>query len=205
VITASSFCGLNGVIWGYHLAKADQLVKGNVEPIKILKRHDNHEVPLLPVEPLLNATERLFGIAEQRRFPPSPGSMVVCATKNRIIEGPTKIWCAIALAIAENREKDANLFVEDAGDTKHFGREPLDNLKENIGEAILLCGKNQDVKYEKIFFGVKELVVPAGYVGCALACAPYITLAKNAIPKGCVAADLLNREFCSINTLPPDF
>lgn len=116
-----------------------------------MKRHDNHEVPLLPVEPLLNATERLFGIAEKRRFPPFSGSMVVCATKNRTIEGPTKIWCAIALAIAENREKDANLFVEDAGDTKHSGREPLDNLKENIGEAILLCGEDQDVKYEKIF------------------------------------------------------
>lgn len=35
-------------------------------------------------------------------------------------------------------------------------------------------------------------MVPAGYVGCALACAPYVTLAKNAIPKGCLAADLLN-------------
>ena len=192
VITASSFCGLNGAIWGYHLAKADQLINGNVKPIKILKRHDNHEVPLLPIEPLLNATERLFGTAEKRRFPPLPGSMVMCATKNRTIEGPTKVWCAIALAIAENREKDANLFVEDAGDTQHFGQVPLNNIKENIGEAILLCGENQDVKYEKIFFGVKESMIPDGYVGCALACAPYITIAKNAIPKGYVTADLLN-------------
>lgn len=149
-------------------------------------------VPLIPVEPLLDATERLFGNVEKRRFPPLPGAMVACATKDRIVEGPTKVWCAIALAIAENREKDSNLIVEDNSDTRHFGPEPLDNLKENIGEAILLCGENQDVKYEKIFFGVKELLVPAGHVGCALTCAPYVALAKNAIPKGYVAADLLN-------------
>jgi histidine decarboxylase len=137
IITASSFCGLNGAVWGYHLAKADRLVKGNVKPIKILKRCDNQKVPLIPVEPLLDATERLFGKAEKRRFPPLPGAMVACATKNRTVEGPTKVWCAIALAIAENREKDSNLIVEDTSDTRHFGPEPLDNLKENIGEAIL--------------------------------------------------------------------
>jgi len=192
IITASSFCGLNGAVWGYHLAKADRLVKGNVKPIKILKRCDNQKVPLIPVEPLLDATERLFGKAEKRRFPPLPGAMVACATKNRTVEGPTKVWCAIALAIAENREKDSNLIVEDTSDTRHFGPEPLDNLKENIGEAILLCGEDQNVKYNEIFFGVKELVIPEGYVGCALTCAPYVTLAKNAIPKGCEAADLLN-------------
>ncbi len=56
----------------------------------------------------------------------------------------------------------------------------------------MLCGEDQNVKYNEIFFGVKELVIPEGYVGCALTCAPYVTLAKNAIPKGCEAADLLN-------------
>ena len=38
--------------------------------------------------------------------------------------------------------------------------------------------------YEKIYVAFKEIPVEAQEVGCALVVAPYITLARNAIPRG---------------------
>jgi histidine decarboxylase len=38
------------------------------------------------------------------------------------------------------------------------------------------------VKYKEIFVGFKSQWVPEGSIGCALTCAPYLVLAKNAVP-----------------------
>ena len=116
MITASSFNGLNGVVWGYHVAQEDSIADGTLKPLFIKKRSDGFEIPVYPVEPLLNAGERLFGTTDARRFPILPGAQVKCAVKSHTVKGPTSIWSAIALAIAEDREKDSNLFIEDAGD-----------------------------------------------------------------------------------------
>lgn len=195
MLTASSFCGLNGAVWGYDLAKAD------LQPLTIEKRHDGMEIPILQVEPLLDATERLFGREGQRRFSLLPGAMVVCANKSCTHKGPTTVWCAVALAIAENREIAAHLIIEDIG-----SGQPSPNLLENMYKSILLCGEHQSVLYQKIFVGYKELSVGAGVVGCALVCAPYVTLAQKAIPPGCKPADLLHltiSEWEQALSLPP--
>lgn len=60
----------------------------------------------------------------------------------------------------------------------------------NIVESVLLCGEDQSVKYKEIFVGFKTEWVPEGYVGCALVCAPYVVLARNAVPER--PSDLLN-------------
>ena len=101
--------------------------------------------------------------------------------------GPTNVWCAIALAIAEDREQDSNLFIEDAnssipGKTEKERNERLKLLMEKIATSIVRCGDNSDVKYKKIFIGYRSQWIPEGHVGCALTCAPYIVLAKNAVP-----------------------
>ena len=108
MIAASSFNGLNGAVWGYHLAKSDAIATGTVKPLMVKKRHDGADVPIWPVTPLLDAGEKLFGSADARRYPLLPGAHVVCATKGRNGSGPTSVWCAIALAIAEDRERDSN-------------------------------------------------------------------------------------------------
>lgn len=183
--TASSFCGLSGAVWGYHLARADGLTDHR---LNTLPRHDGVDVPIYDVLPLLDATYRLFGSEAQRRFNPLPGSMVLCANKNRTTLGPfgktTTVWCAIALAIAEDRTVAANLFIEDASDTAATGKRPLDDLVQNIARSILLCGADQGVLYREIFVGHKSIEVDEHTVGCALTCAPYVTLAGNAIPPG---------------------
>jgi hypothetical protein len=56
---------------------------------------------------------------------------------------------------------------------------------------MVLCGVDQNVKYSKIFAGFVYQFVPKGYVGCSLTCAPYVLLAKNAIPPGGPPSNIL--------------
>lgn len=196
MITASSFNGLNGVVWGYHVAQEDSIADGTLKPLFIKKRSDGFEIPVYPVEPLLNAGERLFGTTDARRFPILPGAQVKCAVKSHTVKGPTSIWSAIALAIAEDREKDSNLFIEDAGDSIPAENEEarkayLNRLMENIAESVIRCGDDSNVKYKAIFVGYKTEWIPEGYVGCALTVAPYVVLAKEAIPPGVTPDKLL--------------
>lgn len=59
----------------------------------------------------------------------------------------------------------------------------MNNLMEHIATSIVRCGDDSKVKYKEIFVGFKTEWIPEGYVGCALTCAPYLVLAKNAVPK----------------------
>jgi histidine decarboxylase len=129
--TASSFCGINGALWGYHLAIADAIAGGNLQPMFTYPGPDYPPdeklptqgiVPVYPVGPLLDAAVRLFGRMDKtgsgetdlRRFPPMPGAHVICANKDASQTGPGYIWSAIAIAIAQDRTQAANLFIEDA-------------------------------------------------------------------------------------------
>ncbi len=197
MITASSFNGLNGAVWGYHIAKEESIANGSLKPLFMKKRGDGMKIPVYSVEPLLDAGKRLFGTNSVRRFPILPGAHVKCAVKSNTVKGPNSIWCAIALAIAEDREKDSNLFIEDAGDSipaesGEARRAYLDRLMENIAESVVRCGDDSDVKYRAIFVGYKTQWIPEGYVGCALTCAPYVVLAKDAVPPGGTPDKLLD-------------
>lgn len=166
---------------------ADDLRDGTIAPIMKRLRHDGVEIPIYPVEPLLQAGEALFGTATDRRYPLLPGSHVVCATKDVTVKGPTTVWSAIALSIAEDRTQDSSLFIEDVGHDD-AGRSPaetenaLNARLEQIVDSVMLCGEDQDVRYKQIFVGSRAQWVPEGYVGCALTCAPYLVLARNAVP-----------------------
>ena len=189
MITASSFCGLNGAVWGYHLAKDESISNGTLRPLFRKKRSDGVEIPVYSVHPLLDAGERLFGTQKEKRFRILPGAHVKCAVKSITREGPISVWCAIALAIADDGTKDSNLFIEDCGQSLPAKNEEerlaqMNELLENIAESIVRCGDNSNVKFKAIFVGYKTQWVPEGYVGCALTCAPYVVLAKEAIPEG---------------------
>jgi histidine decarboxylase len=187
MVAASSFCGLNGAVWGYHLAKDERIAAGSIEPLFHRERGDGVDIPVYSVEPLLDAGRRLFGTVDDKRFRLLPGSHVNCAVKNHTVMGPTSIWSAIGLAMAEDRESDSNLFVEDAGDAPHLQSDEdrvayLDRLMKNMATSIVRCGDNSKVKYEKVFLGYATEWIPEGHVGCALTCAPYAVLAKKAVP-----------------------
>jgi histidine decarboxylase len=52
---------------------------------------------------------------------------------------------------------------------------------KDVVNSIVACGKDQGVAYAKKFISWDSVVIPAHYVGTALTCAPYVTLAQNAI------------------------
>ncbi len=197
MITASSFIGLNGVVWGYHLARATKLADGSEKPILKGTRGDGKQIPIYSLDPLLDTGRRLFGERDERRFPILPGAHVKCAVKSHTVKGPVVIWCALALAIAEDRDRDANLLIEDCG---HYSLKKgttssgsyLDKLQENIAASVIRCGDDNGVKYKEMYVGCQSMDVPEEHVGCALACAPYIVLPKNAVPRGCAPEALLS-------------
>lgn len=216
--TASSFCGVNGALWGYHLATASAIADGSLKPMFTYpgpmyppdeKLPAQGPVPVYPVAPLLDATERLFGRMDKhdtgetdlRRFSPLPGAHVVCANKDASGAGPGYFWAAIGIAMVEDRETQANLFIEDAdviravkvtnpkGETfwNPTPQQVYDQLHQhlrNVTKSMVLCGQDQDVVFTEIFAGVKFIFVGEGEWGCALTCAPYVTLARNAVPAG---------------------
>lgn len=193
MIAASSFCGLNGAVWGYDLARHEAI--DSQEPM-FTAEHFGEALPVYSVDPLLDAAERLFGTNEARRFPLLPGAHVICATKSATVAGPTTVWSTIALAIAADRDRDSSLFIEDCGHFEVTGEtevtEKLSTMLANVATSVALCGEDQGVRYERVFAGFRSEVIPDGYVGCALTCAPYLVLAKNAIPSGEPASSILD-------------
>lgn len=211
MLTASSFCGVNGAVWGYHLAVADEIANGTLKPMYSQQEPGGKEIPVYQVQPLLRCAMRLFGIDAQRRFPPMPGAHVICANKSATIAGPTWVWAQLALAIAEDRNTAANLFIEDAGnygglstpwpDVQAF----LERTMRSVTKSMIMCGVDQNVSYSKIFAGYVFQFAPADHVGCALTCAPYVLLARKAIPVG-GPASILNMTISKWETavgLPP--
>ena len=74
MLTASSFCGVNGAVWGYHLAVADEIANGSLQPM-FYQSDGKVQIPVYPVYPLLDCARRLFGMAGALRFPPMPGGV----------------------------------------------------------------------------------------------------------------------------------
>ena len=189
MLNATSFNGINGAVWGYHLAKADALSGHGAKPIALRKRHDGKRVPIYSLGPLVDAGERLFGVKDSRRFSILPGAFVPCAYQSVTAAGKDTngLWCAFALAIADDRETASNLFIEDTGISipAHNKKQAVAyfaQLTKMIVESILICGKDQDVKYKEIFIGYDFTFLRPDEIGCAAVCAPYVVLARNAIP-----------------------
>ncbi|MER7477406.1 histidine decarboxylase, pyruvoyl type [Streptomyces sp. NPDC126510] len=203
MMTASSFCGLGGALWGYHLARGvpyDHLT----EIIPDANRNPEHFIPTATAAPLLNASERLFGHAnDNRRHPPLPGSHVVCANKHITVRGPAYAWAIIAAAIAKDPETDSSLFIEDCGkfDAHAYGdragtiapspaavEEMLEEHRNAVITSIAACGENYgghtdgNSRYSGAFISARAIYAAADEVACALACAPYILLAQDDIP-----------------------
>jgi histidine decarboxylase len=218
MLTASSFCGVNGAVWGYHLAVADEIANKTLQPMFYQSGDGRLAIPVYPVSPLLECARRLFGVEAQRRFPPMPGAHVICANKNYttdLKDGPTWVWSAIALAIAEDRDSEANLFIEDAGNYGTILDGPpqikkfLDETLHAVTKSMVLCGVDQGVRYKEIYAGYVYQFADRNQVGCALTCAPYVLLAKNAIPPGMQAEQLLGmpiskwEKLLNLPPLPP--
>ncbi len=222
MLTASSFSGLQGVIWGYDIAKIETLR----DDLLYVQKWPNSDftTQVYSITPLLEATERLYGHAEieERRFNPIPGSMVVCANKSATSNPSSNVkkgWAFsfIAISILEDRNSGSNLFIEDCDIIDYYKadgtprkkaevKKILQDTLRKVTECVVLCGIDQNIKYKETFIGYKVTEFNETEVGCALACAPYVTLAKNAVPPGKLPADLTEMtitEWENALDLPP--
>jgi histidine decarboxylase len=181
MVTVSSFNGPNGLILGYDFLK------------QALRRHPLIDETLYPqvydAEPLFRATQALYGTVAEKRFPIAPGEHVLCAYKSKYASGPGLIYGALAIAIAEDRTRDADLYMEDHGTmvathNKEANLEQQTTVIENLIRSVEKVAQNLGIRYEKIFIGLKCKNVQAGEIGCVITAAPYIHLARKAIPDG---------------------
>ncbi|MBC2855875.1 MAG: histidine decarboxylase, pyruvoyl type [Cetobacterium sp.] len=207
MLTASSFCGLVGQVWGHDLAKHDSIAEDKIQPLFEVKQYDGSILNVYDGKPLLDAGVELFGTESNRRFPPIPGSHMTCANKGvtsyRPADGtPLKdgqsygVWCFIAISIAKDRTKDASLFIEDAGLwTKNDNPKDLVKFLEDHRKAVVWsvaeCGKDSHVIYERTYVSFAYVMMKPGEIGTSLTCGPYVTLARNAIPEA--GFDSLNK------------
>jgi len=199
--TASSFCGLAGQVWGHDLAVADTIARQSQAPLFCVTQHDGSALPIYDAGPLLEAGKALFGTAQARRFPPAPGAHVICANKSVTAYRPRQgqpdpvlgqaygVWCYLALSIARDRDAAADLFMEDAGPwtVDEEGAELerwLEAHRRSVADSIVACGRGQGVLYARTYIAYARTLMPPGHLGVALAVAPYVVLARKALPGG---------------------
>lgn len=180
LISATSFCGPMGAIWGYDLVKPDNLKKNRIEESSQIEDYNGRQIPVYSAEALIKAAELLFGTKKELHFPIIPGAQVPHAGKSIEKPGPTKLYCGIGIGIPEDRERTAVLWMEDVG--------ILDCAKERIMESlaksIIEVGYNQDIKFHEIFVSVKDTgEINRDEIGCAFVAVPYIVLAEGAVPE----------------------
>ena len=199
MLTASSFCGLAGQVWGYDLAKHDSIAEDSNPTVLEVPQFDGSILKVYDAKPLLEAGVELFGTESKRRFTPLPGSHMICANKGVTAYRPTEnrefkenegygVWCFIAISIAKDRDKDASLFIEDAGiwtendnpdDLKKF----LEDHRKAIVWSVVECGKDSHVAYDRTYVGFAYTIMKPGEIGTSLTCGPYVTLARKAVPE----------------------
>lgn len=197
MMTVSSFSGPRGAIWGYDLAKVDPAILRGRKLFDILQKFGPGPIPVFSMEPLLGATEALFGTEHDRKFPVVAGGHLPTAIKSRDSIDPSTgkpapgwVWSFLSLAIAEQRGVNASFFIEDAGFypdptlTEAQVEKLLSDKAHQVAYSQTLCGHNQSVSFTEIFITWRKLLVNEGYYGTALASAPYILLAQKAYPSG---------------------
>jgi histidine decarboxylase len=53
-----------------------------------------------------------------------------------------------------------------------------------VAESIVACGRGQQMLFERTYLCSAHSLIPPGHLGIALAVAPYLVLARNALPGG---------------------
>jgi histidine decarboxylase len=184
LIQVSSFCGLQGLLLGCDLLRQEE------------RPHPLMDAPhLLDLEPLCQATRALLGTVREKRFPLLPGQHLLCAYKAGYAYGPCTLYGAMAIALPYDRGANADLFLEDHG-TLAAESPAAYALQERqvlarLVDACQEIGQNLGVRYARIFLCLRACNVEVGEIGCALTAAPYLRLARRAVPA--VGPELLAR------------
>lgn len=178
VITVSSFCGPRGLIWGYDVC---QPAEGHLR-IGDARRGSQH-AEVYDLGGLTTPFERLIGSVAEPRFPFMPGSHVPAALKSKTSREPGILYAALALGIPEDRSRQACLMMENTGHCPPDADWETDRatILDRQAHSVLAVGENQGVRYRQIFVGISSVEILPGQTGCAMALAPYMRLAQDAL------------------------
>jgi histidine decarboxylase len=178
LIQVSSFCGPQGLLLGYDLFPQPLVVHPGIPP-------DAFPFVVYDVSPLLTASKTLLGTVEEPHFPIRPGQHVLCAYKVGYAEELCTQYAALAIALPENRNTQADLIMEDHGVLLTVGENAADVWQRNIMTGLLQSidhiGANLHVRYVRVFVGLRGHCLKSGEVGCALTAASYLHLATEAL------------------------
>lgn len=177
MIAVSSFCGINGLLLGYDLLKVNLVSHELTKKASI-----DFGLPVDDLTPILEASLSFLGTTNKPIFPIAPGEHVPCAYKTFKGRGPTNIYGAMALAIAKDRGKNADLFMEDLGTILSEDQASKENVLYNLVGSINAISDNLGVKYERIIVGIKTQYVAQDEMGCALIAAPYLHIPETSFP-----------------------
>lgn len=198
MLTASSFCGIAGQVWGHDLAAHNDIIDKKIKPVLEIDQYDGSKLHVYDAKPLLEAGIELFGTEKKRRFTLLPGAHTICANKGVTAYRPKEdrslkegeaygVWCFIALSLSANRDNCADLFIEDAGLwTKNDSAEDLkaflEEHRKSVAWSVVSCGQDSHVLFERTYVGFAYTIMKPGEIGTSLTCAPYVSLARNAVP-----------------------
>lgn len=198
MLTASSFCGIAGQVWGHDLAAHNDIIEKKIKPVLEIDQYDGSKLHIYDAKPLLEAGIELFGTEKERRFTLLPGAHTICANKGVTAYRPKEdrplkegeaygVWCFIALSLSADRDNCADLFIEDAGLwTKNDSAEDLkaflEEHRKSVAWSVVSCGQDSHVLFERTYVGFAYTIMKPGEIGTSLTCAPYVSLARNAVP-----------------------
>lgn len=196
MLTASSFCGVMGQIWGYDLARHPSIDKQ--EPLFEETQFNGSKLKVYDGAPLLESGIELFGTDVDRRYHPAPGSHIICANKGVTSYRPPEgqpladgegygVWSFIAISLSNDRDYCADLFIEDAGVwTKNDDEAEmcawLDEHRKEIVWSVVECGRDSGVLFDRTYISYAHTMMKPNQIGNAITVGPYVTLARHAVP-----------------------
>lgn len=178
-IVVSSFCGPHGIIWGIDVAVAP---KERNPFLKKTTNQGNKEIDIYSARPLLDASKKLFGTVDEKRFPLRPGTHLPSALKTHYADGPQTLFTALAIGIPEDPAKDARLFMEDVGTLSAPDAKLKSDVLGHLCDSVVKVADQQRVMLKHIYAEIETREIKKGETGCALASIPYFLLAKKAAP-----------------------
>ncbi|MFN2222597.1 MAG: histidine decarboxylase, pyruvoyl type [Candidatus Promineifilaceae bacterium] len=185
ILRASSFCGPQGLIWGYDVAVSDQLRDRRITE---LQDESGRSVSVYDGESLIESAAALFGTVRQRRFPIAPGSLCPAAWKHVTAVRPGRLFATLAIGIPEERDHFACSLMEDVGTVSESVMASDSRWRQEIvgqtASSVLAIMANQGAACREVFVAMASVEVNEKEAGCALVMAPYFSLARQALPEG---------------------
>lgn len=183
MIRVSSFNSPRGFIWGHDLCSTkSEEIKGQFD------------LPVFSLEPILRAGEMLLGSSANPGLRISPGELLPCAYKDSYYYGTGHGVASIGIAIAKNRERDADLFLEDHRHAKiGFDHSQSEELILEYIRAVIAVSSAQGTEYDRLYFSYRVADVLPAELTCLLTAIPYIKLPR--ILKTAVECSLTSEVF----------